>query len=172
MASLQATLRGQTALERTVGETISRSNRLIYQSTDPEKFATLFYGLLDAEAGALAFCNAGHEYPMLFKGEGTPPARLITGGMALGVLDEFPYEQDLVQLERGDTLVVYSDGIPDAVNEFDQPFGEERLRECVTQHAAKSAADIMARVVDAVKAHEGAAARIDDLTLLVIKRVP
>jgi sigma-B regulation protein RsbU (phosphoserine phosphatase) len=172
MANLQATLRGQTAIERTVGETISRSNRLIYQSTDPEKFATLFYGVLDAEAGALAFCNAGHEYPMLFKGDATPPARLITGGMALGVLEEFPYEQDSVRLERGDTLVVYSDGIPDAVNEFDQPFGEERLRDCVTQNAAQSAADIMARVVEAVRAHEGGAARIDDLTLLVIKRVP
>jgi sigma-B regulation protein RsbU (phosphoserine phosphatase) len=172
MASVQATLRGQTALERTVAETISRSNRLIYQSTDPEKFATLFYGVLDAEAGALAFCNAGHEYPMLFKGEGTPPARLITGGMALGVLDEFPYEQDLVRLDRGDTLIIYSDGISDAVNEFDQPFGEERLRECVTRNAGMSAADIMARLVEAVKAHEGGTPRIDDLTLVVIKRTP
>ena len=67
MATLQATLRGQTALEHAVRETISRSNRLIYQSTDPEKFATLFFAVLDATGGALAFCNAGHEYPMLFQ---------------------------------------------------------------------------------------------------------
>ncbi len=171
MATLQATLRGQTALDRAAGETIGRCNRLIYQSTDPEKFATLFYAVLDIPEGALAFCNAGHEYPMLFKKGGAPPARLVTGGMALGVLEDFPYEEDAARMEPGDTLIVYSDGIPDAVNEFDQPFGEERLRACVTGHAGARASEIMSRVVDAVKAHERASPRIDDLTLLVIKRL-
>jgi sigma-B regulation protein RsbU (phosphoserine phosphatase) len=171
MATLQATLRGQTALEHAVRETISRSNRLIYQSTDPEKFATLFFAVLDTNGGGLAFCNAGHEYPMLFKQGGGPPARLITGGMALGVLEEFPYEEDAARMDPGDTLIVYSDGITDAVNEFDQPFGEERLQKCVTDHAGERAEDIMNRVVSAVKAHEGGAPRIDDLTLIVVKRI-
>ncbi len=171
MATLQATLRGQTALDKAVRETIARSNRLIYQSTDPEKFATLFYAVLDASAGSLSFCNAGHEYPMLFAKSGAAPARLVTGGMALGVLEEFPYEEDVAKMVPGDTLIVYSDGIPDAVNEFDQPFGEDRLRACVTEHAGESAADIMARVVDSVKAHERGSPRIDDLTLIVVKRL-
>ncbi len=171
MATLQATLRGQTALDQAVRETISRSNRLIYQSTDPEKFATLFFAVLDASGGALAFCNAGHEYPMLFRKNGGPPARLVTGGMALGVLEEFPYEEDAARMDPGDTLIVYSDGITDAVNEFDQPFGEERLQKVVTEHAGERAEEIMARVVNAVKAHEHETPRIDDLTLLVVKRI-
>jgi sigma-B regulation protein RsbU (phosphoserine phosphatase) len=171
MANLQATLRGQTAILNTVGETIARSNRLIYQSTDPEKFATLFYAVLDAPGGGLAFCNAGHEYPMLFKAGAPAPARLVTGGMALGVLEEFPYEEGVARMDPGDTLIVYSDGITDAVNEFDQPFGEERLQECVRKFASDSAAHIMERVVEAVKAHERETPRIDDLTLLVVKRV-
>lgn len=171
MATLQATLRGQAALDQAVRETIARSNRLIYLSTDPEKFATLFFAVLDATGGALAFCNAGHEYPMLFKKSGGPPARLVTGGMALGVLEEFPYEEDAARMDPGDTLIVYSDGITDAVNEFDQPFGEERLQKVVTEHAGESAAYIMKRVVDAVKAHEHETPRIDDLTLIVVKRV-
>ncbi len=170
MANLQATLRGQTALERGVGDTISRSNRLIYQSTDPEKFATLFYGVLDTADGSIAFCNAGHEYPMLFKRGSDAPARLIKGGMALGVVEEFPYDEDAARMEAGDTLVVYSDGISDAVNEFDQPFGEENLRACVARFGAESAQRILDRIVDAVKTHEGGAPRIDDLTVLVIKR--
>lgn len=170
MANLQATLRGQTAILNAVGETIARSNRLIYQSTDPEKFATLFYAVLDPAAGALAFCNAGHEYPMLFRANGSAPVRLVTGGMALGVLEEFPYEEDTARMDPGDTLIIYSDGIPDAVNEFDQPFGEERLTECVRKYATESAEEIMERVVEAVKAHERESPRIDDLTLLVIKR--
>jgi sigma-B regulation protein RsbU (phosphoserine phosphatase) len=74
-------------------------------------------------------------------------------------------------MDPGDILVVYSDGITDAVNEFEQPFGEQRMRECVRKHAADSAATIIERVVDAVKAHERGTPRIDDLTLLVAKRV-
>ncbi len=171
MANLQATLRGQTALEQPVRETIARSNRLIHLSTDPEKFATLFYAVLDAENGALAFCNAGHEYPMLFKKGNAAPSRLVTGGMALGVLEEFPYEEDAARMDAGDTLIIYSDGIPDAVNEFDQPFGEERLQKVVTEHAGERAADLMTRVIEAVKAHERGSPRIDDLTLIVVKRV-
>ncbi len=171
MATLQATLRGQTALDQAVRETIARSNRLIYQSTDPEKFATLFYAILDPGRGGLAFCNAGHEYPMLFKPGTAAPARLVTGGMALGVVEEFPYEEDVARMDPGDTLIVYSDGIPDAVNEFDQPFGEERLQKVVTEHAGDRAADIMKHVVDAVKAHERDTPRIDDLTLIVVKRL-
>lgn len=170
MANLQATLRGQTVLGRAVAETIANSNRLIFESTDPEKFATLFYAVLDVATGAISFCNAGHEYPMLFTRAGGAPTRLITGGMALGVVPEFPYEEAGARLDAGDTLIVYSDGIPDAVNEFDQPFGEDRLKECVTEFAGESAAVLMARVVEAVKKHEGGSPRIDDLTLLVIKR--
>lgn len=171
MANLQATLRGQSALDQAVKEIIARSNRLIFQSTDPEKFATLFYAVLDARVGSLAFCNAGHEYPMLFPKGGASPARLITGGMALGVLEEFPYQEDVATMDAGDTLIIYSDGISDAVNEFEQPFGEERLRACVTEHANERAAEIMKRVVDSVKAHEGDTPRIDDLTLVVVKRL-
>ena len=170
MANLQATLRGQTVVGRTVAETIANSNRLIFESTDPEKFATLFFAVIDVTTGAISFCNAGHEYPMLFPHAGEAPTRLITGGMALGVVPEFPYEEAGARMEAGDTLIVYSDGIPDAVNEFDQPFGEDRLRECVTQFSGESAATLMDRVVDAVKKHEGGSPRIDDLTLLVIKR--
>jgi len=170
MANLQATLRGQTVVGRSVAETIANSNRLIFESTDPEKFATLFFAVIDVTTGAISFCNAGHEYPMLFPRAGEAPTRLITGGMALGVVPEFPYEEAGARMEAGDTLIVYSDGIPDAVNEFDQPFGEDRLRECVTQFAGESAATLMDRVVDAVKKYEGGSPRIDDLTLLVIKR--
>jgi sigma-B regulation protein RsbU (phosphoserine phosphatase) len=170
MANLQATLRGQTVVGRTVAETIGNSNRLIFESTDPEKFATLFYAVLDVSTGAISFCNAGHEYPMLFTRAGGSPTRLITGGMALGVVPEFAYEEAGTRMDAGDTLIVYSDGIPDAVNEFDQPFGEDRLKECVTEFAGESAATLMDRVVDAVKKHEGGSPRIDDLTLLVIKR--
>jgi phosphoserine phosphatase RsbU/P len=170
MANLQATLRGQTALDTAVGDTVARSNRLIYESTDPEKFATLFVGRLDALQHSLSYCNAGNENPMLFRAGGKLE-RLATGGMALGVLDDFPYQEDTASLQPGDTLVIYSDGIPDAVNEFEVPFGEERLVKAVEPNVGLSASGIMDKIVAAVHAHEQGAERIDDLTVIVLKRI-
>ena len=170
MANLQATLRGQAAMDTPVGATIVRSNRLLYESTDPEKFATLFMAVLDADRHTLSFCNAGHEHPMVFRPQ-SAPVRLATGGMALGVLDEFPYQEGAATLDPGDTLVIYSDGIPDAVNEFESPFGEERLMRTVEANAGAAAGDIMDKVIEAVRTHEQGAERIDDLTIIVLKRV-
>jgi sigma-B regulation protein RsbU (phosphoserine phosphatase) len=168
MANLQATLRGQSVLNAPVQECISNSNRLIHRSTDPEKFATLFYGVLDLTEHRMSFCNAGHENPMLIRnGE---VIRLEAGGMALGVLEEFPYEHDTTRLEPGDLLVVFSDGIPDATNEFDHPFGETGLLELVEAHRDSPAAELIDRIIDRVNEHEGETDQLDDLTLLVIKR--
>jgi serine phosphatase RsbU (regulator of sigma subunit) len=169
MANLQATLRGQTALDSPVGDTISRSNRLIFESTDPEKFATLFITIMDTASHSLSYCNAGHENPILLRADGAID-RLETGGMALGVLDDFPYQAGDASMGVGDILVIYSDGIPDAVNEFEHPFGEERLIACVREAAGEPADEILRRVVAAVREHEQGAERIDDLTIIVVKR--
>jgi serine phosphatase RsbU (regulator of sigma subunit) len=126
-------------------------------------------GLLDLDTHELAFCNAGHENPILIR-QSSQFERLATGGMALGVLEEFPYQQDAARMEPGDLLLVYSDGIPDAVNEFDQPFGEERLIACLREGMSEPARAIVQRVIDAVRAHEQGAERIDDLTVIVVKR--
>jgi sigma-B regulation protein RsbU (phosphoserine phosphatase) len=170
MANLQATLRGQTALDIPVSEIVARSNRLLYHSTDPEKFATLFMGVLEPATHVFEFCNAGHEHPMLFRHAGGGLERLDVGGIALGVLDAFPYEQAATKMEPGDVLVVYSDGIPDAVNEFESPFGEDRVVQCIREHIALPAAGLMNSIIEAVHAHEQGAPRADDLTVIVVKR--
>jgi sigma-B regulation protein RsbU (phosphoserine phosphatase) len=172
MANLQATLRGQTAFDVTVARTVARSNRLLYLSTDPEKFATLFMGVLDTGRHRLVYCNAGHEHPMLLRHRGGGIERLSTGGMALGVLEEFPYEESETPMEPGDILVVYSDGITDAVNEFDSPFGEERLASTIREAAPLPAAAMMQKIIDAVHTHEQGTPRLDDLTVIVVKRTP
>ncbi|MDH3216609.1 MAG: SpoIIE family protein phosphatase [Candidatus Krumholzibacteria bacterium] len=169
MANLQATLRSQTLLDAPPCESIRRSNQLLYRSTDPEKFATLFYGILDFGKHELTFSNAGHENPFLF-GPHSPPTRLETGGTVLGVIENFPFEEEVVRVQPGDTLVVFSDGITDAFDPEDNQFGEQRLVEILTQHQKQSAEDIIDRIIDAVKKHAGTAPQTDDLTLLVLKR--
>lgn len=170
MANLQATLRGQSSLNAPVHDTVTRSNRLLYQSTDPEKFATLFYGVLDVSSHQIAFCNAGHETPMIFSGD-LDPVRIETGGMALGVMEDFPYEHDSVVLEPGQTMVIYSDGIPDAIDAEENPFGVDRLVEVVRSQPVGSAYDLSKRILAAVHAHEGETPQVDDLTLVIVKRV-
>ncbi len=169
MANLQATLRGLSALDSPVGQTISRSNRLIYHSTDPEKFATLFAGVLDLERDSLTFCNAGHEEPILLRAGGGEE-RLATGGMALGVMDEFPYGEGEIRMKTDDILIIYSDGVTDAVNATEQPFGEERLIACAREATSGSAESIMLRIVAAVREHEQGTEPVDDVTIIVVKR--
>lgn len=171
MANLQATLRSQTLLNIAPSEGIRRSNRLLYRSTDPEKFATLFYGVLDFGAHKLTYTNAGHENPFLF-GAGPTPVRLETGGTVLGVVESFPFEQATVDLAPGDLLVVFSDGITEAFDESDSQFGEKQLAEVISKYRHETAETLINRIVEAVTMHVGRAPQADDLTLVVIKRAP
>jgi sigma-B regulation protein RsbU (phosphoserine phosphatase) len=170
MASLQATLRGQSGLQSNVCDIICRSNTFLYQNTDPEKFATLFMGVLDPESGEIAYCNAGHERPVLLRADGRVE-RLTEGGLALGVLESFPYTEGRATLDHGDFLVVYSDGIPEATDELGNFFGEERLLECLKKKGGMGASELMHGIIQAVRDHERGSVRADDLTIVVVRRL-
>ena len=169
MANLQATLRGQTLMDVGADECVRRSNMLLFRSTDPEKFATLFYGVLDFSKHQLSFSNAGHENPYLFSGP-SDPLRLDAGGTVLGVLESFAYEQDSVALDIGSTLVVFSDGITEAFDGDGGQFGEEELAAVVRQRENEPADRIIDHIVEAVRQHAGDEPQTDDLTLVVVKR--
>ncbi len=198
MSNLQATLRGQAQLNARAEECVAWSNRLLYRSTDAEKFATLFFGILDPRLHTLEYCNAGHERPLLLScsaaGIGTigagmgaagavvpgaetsappapGPARLCKGGLVLGVLDDFPYQGETVPLAAGDLLVIYSDGVTDAVNENDEPYGESRLIDLLCSVRERAAAEIIKTVVKSVTAHAGRMPQADDVTMVAIKRL-
>lgn len=170
MANLQATLRGQVRFNPGAEECVVWSNRLLYQCTDPEKFATLFYGVLDPARHELHYCNAGHERPLLLRAADGPPEELAAGGIVLGVLDDFPYQASTVRLEPGDLLVVYSDGVTDADDERERPFGRDRLLATIAAGQGRPAAELVAAIVEAVRAHARSAPQTDDVTLVVLRR--
>lgn len=170
MANLQATLRGQTISCDSPQTCLTNSNRLLYHCTDPEKFATLFCGVLDTRNHLLKFSNAGHEPPFLMSGD-KPVQRLKTGGLVLGIMEEFQFEEGAVQLEPGDILTVYSDGVVDAVNIYDEAFGEERLLEIVSANRHKQVGAIIDSIVEQVQTHAGEAPQIDDITIVIVKRL-
>ena len=169
MANLQATLRGQTLLNASAKECVRRSNKLLHLSTSSEKFVTLFYGILDIQDHSLCFSNAGHENPLLISG-GKEPLRLNTGGIVLSIMEEFPYEEETVPLLPGDLLVIYSDGVTDAINTRQELWGEARLTAVVKEHRDAGASALIDHIIAAVQSHAGEAPQMDDITLVVIKR--
>ena len=174
MANLQASLRAQDLKPERLAAVASRLNGLLVQNTDERMFVTFFCGILDRMTASFAYTNAGHNPPMLVKANGKL-LRLEEGGMLLGFLADQPYVQSSVSLESGDVLVLFTDGITEAVNpEADSRetkyFGEEKLVEVLRANAGRPAADIQASVLAAVSAHAHQAPPGDDMTLVVIKR--
>ena len=170
MANLQATLRGQTLHGHSAKDCLRRSNTLMHRSTTSDKFATLFYGILDISQHKLSFSNAGHDNPFLFRQSGET-IRLKTGGIVLSIFENFDYEEEIIDLYPNDLLVIYSDGITEAMNATLEQFGEQRLMEVLTEHKNLSAAGLIEKIFAIVKQHAGSFPQSDDMTMLVLKRV-
>ncbi|HCV42920.1 MAG TPA: hypothetical protein DGH68_05515, partial [Bacteroidetes bacterium] len=169
MSNVQATLRSHALMGLTAQECTSRSNRLLFQSTSAEKFVTLFYGILDLRDHTLLYANAGHEHPIIVSAK-RAVLRLSTGGIMLGMLEEFPFQNDTVALNPGDIMVVFSDGVTEAMNADQAQFGDERLQEVIMSHEDESASVLIESIVDAIRSHAGATPQMDDITLMVVKR--
>ena len=169
MANLQATVRAQTLLRVPPAQCLGHSNTLLSRSIDPNKFVTCFYALLDAGSNEVRYSNAGHEPPLLLS-EGGRTARLGTGGMVLGFLETVEYEEATVRMEPGDLLAVYSDGLSDAVNDMDEPFGEARLVAALASLKDQQAARTLESILDTVRRHVGAHSTQDDMTLVILRR--
>ena len=169
MANVQASLRNQTQFNQSPAECVRHTSKFLFQNTTPEKFVTLFYGVLNFNRHELVFSNAGHERPMLCHGT-EKPVRLETGGVVLGIMEDFPFEEEQVEFTPGDLLVVFSDGISEAINDLQEQFGEKRLEEILRLHRHRPAQEIRDTIIAAVKAHAGNVPQADDITLVVVRR--
>jgi len=172
MANLQATLRAHTISDISVDECVRRSNSAISENTNDEQFITLFYGELNSTTHEFAFCNAGHEHPLLFSKDGDPanPGTLESTGIALGIFDGVDYERKSVTLAPDDLVVIYSDGVTDATNEVEEPFGLERLLGAVERYRNGSSKDLIDGVFKEINDFAGKAAQFDDVTLIAVRR--
>jgi phosphoserine phosphatase RsbU/P len=201
MASLQALLRSQApAYGNRVDELISEINRLMHASTGSSKYATFFYGLYDDTQRTLTYVNAGHNAPMLFRpteiaasrldalgalgySDGAPHApalqqtgacevtRMETGGLAVGLFGKSVYQQETVQLRPGDLLLLFTDGVSEAMNADEAEFGEARLTELVAAHRQLPAVALRELILAEIARFAAGAPQYDDLTLIVAKVV-
>ena len=169
MANLQATLRGQALFTSSAGECLTRANKLLYRSTDMQKFATLFYGIIDTSNDDFHFSNAGHDPPFLINSNNNV-ARLTKGGTVLGFMEGYQYEEDSIKLNSDDTIIIYSDGITEALNEKNKEFGEDRLLNIIMGNIKSSAETLIEKVFDALKIFVKDVPQSDDITIVVIKK--
>ena len=169
MANLQASLRGQTLMNIPCKECISFTNNLLYNSTDSNKYATLFYGVLHPSENKITFCNAGHNEPILIDRTGNV-TRLKGGGIVVGVLPDMVYEEIYIDFTPDAVLVVYSDGITEAMDSNEEEFGEERLINLIKDNRILSASDLIDLIINTVNDHAGNAEQMDDMTLIILKR--
>ncbi len=172
MASLQASLRGQTIKPcETLSEMIQHVNRLVYEASAENRYATFFYAQYDPARSVLRYVNAGHNPPILYRdGDAAGQiVRLEEGGTVIGLFPEFPYREASLQMQRGDILVAFTDGISEAMTAGDEEFGEERLiqtiRECGSQCAAEMISFILKRADD----FAAGAPQHDDMTLVILR---
>jgi sigma-B regulation protein RsbU (phosphoserine phosphatase) len=147
-------------------------NRLLCERASQERFASLFWGYYDVRAGLLHYVNCGHCAPLLFRARGESVSRLTDGGPVLGLLPQARFEQGVERLERGDLLVLYSDGVIEAANSSGEEFGEHRLIAAVDSCLSADLVDprdIRDRILRAVREFTGTDVLADDQTLLAIR---
>jgi sigma-B regulation protein RsbU (phosphoserine phosphatase) len=167
MASVQASLRAFCDGRQPIPEAIQRVNQSVCRSASGGKFITLFYAELDAANGVLRYTNAGHNYPMLRRADGTVE-ELTTGGLLLGLFDTATYEQGEVPFGPGDALLLYSDGLSEAADTRGEQFGEDRLRTAFDSSQALPPADVIPQLFEAIGTFRGSAGQGDDMTAVVV----
>ena len=148
---------------------MTRLNKATCANCPSNRFITFFFCVLDASTGALAFANAGHNPPIVMRASGEAEM-LEGGGPVLGVLPIAPYSEMHAQLERGDMLVLYSDGVTEATDLAFEEFGEARFIEVLRGHRTRPAAEVVAAVVNSLGEFAAGAPQADDITLVVAQR--
>ncbi len=169
MSSLHASIHAQTGSHDTLVQTISAVNRYLADNIPSNRFVTLFYAELDPESGALSFLNAGHNPPLIVHAAGTVE-QLASGGLPLGIKADADYREGRTNLAPGDVLVIYSDGVTEAVSPSGEEFGPTRLYEVVSRNVDSSAAGIRDRIESAVTKFSQGTQAADDITLVIVKR--
>ena len=169
MASLQASLRGQRLSgPADLAQLMTNLNFLIHEASPDNRYATFFYGELDPKTRRLDYVNAGHNAPMLLRAGGGIE-RMAATGPVVGLIEGGRFEQRSVLLAPGDVLLVYSDGISEAMNADDEEWGEDQLAAAARAAVPCAAHELIDRLFVAADSFAAGAVQHDDMTLVVVR---
>jgi sigma-B regulation protein RsbU (phosphoserine phosphatase) len=170
MALSRSVVRASLA-HRAPAEGIAYANRLITADSSNSMFVTLFYAQLCAASDELAYVNAGHNAPWLYRAGSGELVSLGRTGIPLGLDDATPFAQKAERLQAGDCLVFYTDGVTDALNAAGQEFGVERVQAVLREHGPRSAQDVKMALKRALYEFSGDGEPFDDITVVVARRL-
>lgn len=174
MALTRTSIRAYLSYADSPLEGILKTNNQICMDSTDGMFVTLFYAQLEPESGVLTYVNAGQNPPILIRSLADGSAKLTNltkTGMALGVNCETSYGQKQITMERGDSLLIYTDGLTDAFNQEGKEFGVKRLEEVMIDQKDRSAGEIVSSILFSVQEFSAASDPYDDITVLMIKRL-
>jgi len=170
MAVTRTLIRATAVSGRSPLEILNRVNTQLAKENQASLFVTMILGIVDTQSGEIVYGQGGHNPPVLLSEEGKPQYE-PPGGMPLGVFEDAKFGERRLRLAPGETLLVYTDGVTEAMNEARDLFGEERLLDAVRGRASLSAEKLTEVVVEKVEDFVREAERSDDITLLALKRV-
>ena len=172
MATLRAFVRGQTVHHQgDLAAMIANLNKLVYESSASNRYATFFYSEFDATSRVLRYVNAGHNAPMVFRTSAgsREVIRLEEGGSVVGLMPVSSYTQGSAALQSGDVLVAYTDGISEAMDAADNEWGEDRMMDSVWTNRTARAEEIIKCLMTGADTFVAGAPQHDDMTLIVVK---
>jgi len=169
MANVRSMLRAHVQNKHTVSETVSLVNNAIYEDTPDERFLTLFYGVFDSNDRSFVYTNGAHNPPFLYNMYTKKEKILDVGGTLVGFLPDFPYEEECEFLEKGDVLVIYTDGVTEAKDKNEEMFGVKRLHALIRENAHLEAESLINLIYDNVLEFSKGTPQFDDITLMALK---
>ncbi len=170
MSSLHAAIHAQTVAKSSLMQTVTSVNEYLAFNTPTNRFITFFVAELDPLTGELGYINAGHNPPLLARADGSV-LELESGGFPLGIMPKAEYELGKIQLNAGESLVVFSDGVSEAVDPEGEEFGDERLKAVVKGSRTRSASGMRDKIESTLSDFTKTAPANDDITLVIVKRI-
>ncbi len=170
MGIVRSIIRAESMGCSNAAEVMKKSNELVCLDAKSGMFVTVFYAAFDERTSILEYCNAGHTYPLLYDPKIKRFDYLNTEGRPLGITQDSRYDTKTHQLEEGQIVLLYTDGIVESVDASNTPLGEQRVREIVEKHADASPGEIIDKIKEAVAIHSEQVPQSDDMTVIVLKR--
>lgn len=159
-------IKNQAQMGDSPAELLEAVNDQLCENNEAEMFVTVWLGILKISTGMLTAVNAGHEYPIMKKGNGAYEMLDDVHGFVMGVMPGVEYQEYEIQMQKGDSIYVYSDGAPDAVNEAEEQFERDRLIQSLNKKADVSPQELLTQVKEDIDLFVGEAPQFDDITML------
>ncbi|OGU27334.1 MAG: hypothetical protein A2X66_03565 [Ignavibacteria bacterium GWA2_54_16] len=171
VSTLHASLHAYIEAASDLSLLAARLNGVVHENTEAERYITLFMGILEPQSGSLSYINAGHCFPFFLSLGGSSISSLSATGLPLGMFEGVTFETGTVTLKPSDVLVLYTDGVTEAMNRAFEEYGESRFQQVMIRAKNQNASSFLGSVVADVETFVSGEQQSDDLTMMVLKRV-